>query len=130
MVVLSVAEFLWTCLAIFFMVIYFMMLFQVIVDVFRRHDASGGKKAGWLILLFILPFISLIIYMLMNSEGMAQRQHDLMESRGYRPSGGGGDGSGSGSGGPASEIASAKALLDSGAISQEEYQSIKSRVLA
>lgn len=126
MVVLSVAEFLWTCLAIFFMVIYFMMLFQVIVDVFRRQDASGGKKAGWLILLFILPFISLIIYMVMNSEGMAQRQRDLMESRGYRPSGGG-DGSGSG---PATEIASAKALLDSGAISQEEYQSIKSRVLA
>ena len=125
MVVLSVAEFLWTCLAIFFMVIYFMMLFQVIVDVFRRNDASGGKKAGWLILLFIVPFISLIAYMLMNSEGMAQRQRDLMESRGYRPTGGNGSGPG-----PASEIASAKALLDSGAISQEEYQSIKSRVLA
>ena|SRR5436305_12275605 len=127
MVVFSVAEFLWTCLAIFFMVIYFMMLFQVIVDVFRRHDASGGKKAGWLILLLILPFVSLIAYMLMNSEGMAQRQHDLMESRGFRPSGGG---NGAGASGPASEIASAKALLDSGAISQEEYQSIKSRVLA
>ena len=127
MVVLSVAEFLWTCLAIFFMVIYFMMLFQVIVDVFRRQDASGGKKAGWLILLLIVPFISLIVYMLMNSEGMAQRQRDLMESRGYRASGGG---NGSGGSGPATEIASAKALLDSGAISQEEYQSIKARVLA
>jgi phospholipase D-like protein/putative oligomerization/nucleic acid binding protein len=127
MVVLSVGEFLWTCLAIFFMVIYFMMLFQVIVDVFRRRDASGGKKAGWLILLFIVPFVSLIAYMLMNSEGMAQRQQDLMEARGYRPSGGG---NGVGGSGPASEIASAKALLDSGAISQEEYQSIKSRVLA
>jgi hypothetical protein len=97
------------------------------VDVFRRRDASGGKKAGWLILLFIVPFVSLIAYMLMNSEGMAQRQQDLMEARGYRPSGGGNGGGGSG---PASEIASAKALLDSGAISQEEYQSIKSRVLA
>ena len=126
MVLFSVAEFLWTCLAIFFMVIYFMMLFQVIVDVFRRHDASGGKKAGWLILLLIVPFFSLLIYMVMNSEGMAQRQQDLMEARGYRPSGGG-NGSGPG---PAAEIASAKALLDSGAISQEEYQSIKSRVLA
>ena len=126
MVLFSVAEFLWTCLAIFFMVIYFMMLFQVIVDVFRRHDASGGKKAGWLILLLIVPFFSLINYMVMNSEGMAQRQQDLMEARGYRPSGGG-NGSGPG---PAAEIASAKALLDSGAISQEEYQSIKSRVLA
>lgn len=127
MVVLSVAEFLWTCLAIFFMVIYFMMLFQVIVDVFRRHDASGGKKAAWLVLLFIVPFISLIIYMVMNSEGMAQRQQALVQSRGYPASGGGGTSSGSG---PATEIASAKELLDSGAITQEEYQSIKSRVLA
>lgn len=126
MVVLSVAEFLWTCLAIFFMVIYFMMLFQVIVDVFRRRDASGGKKAGWLILLFIVPFISLIVYMLMNSEGMAQRQREVMEAHGYHaPQGGGGSSSS-----PATEISNAKALLDSGAISQEEYQSIKARALA
>jgi hypothetical protein len=106
-----------------------MMLFLVIVDVFRRHDASGGKKAAWLVLLFIFPFFSLIIYMVMNSEGMAQRQQALMESRGYPSSGGGGGSSSSGSG-PATEIASAKELLDSGAITQEEYQSIKSRVLA
>jgi len=128
MVVLSVAEFLWTCLAIFFMVIYFMMLFQVIVDVFRRHDASGGKKAAWLVFLFILPFISLIIYMVMNSEGMAQRQQALVQSRGYSTSGGSSGGGSSSS--PATEISNAKALLDSGAISQEEFQSIKSRALA
>ena len=45
MVLLSLGEFLWSLLVIFFMVIYFMMLFYVIVDIFRRHDASGGKKA-------------------------------------------------------------------------------------
>jgi hypothetical protein len=61
---------------------------------------------------------------------MAQRQQALTESRGYPSSGGGGGGSSSSGSGPATEIASAKELLDSGAITQEEYQSIKSRVLA
>jgi uncharacterized membrane protein len=124
MVVLSVAEFLWTLLAIFFMVVYFMMLVQVVVDVFRRRDASGWKKGAWLVFLFVLPFISLIAYMVANSEGMAERAHGYMEARGYRdaPAGNGS--------GPAAEISNAKALLDSGAISQDEYTSIKSRVLA
>ena len=124
MVVLSLGEFLWSLLVIFFMVVYFMMLFEVIVDVFRRQDESGGKKALWLIFLFILPFLSLIIYMVMNSEGMAERQRGMMEARGYRASAGGASSS------PATEISNAKALLDSGAISQEEYQSIKARALA
>jgi len=126
MVVLSLGEFLWSLLVIFFMVVYFMMLFEVIVDVFRRQDESGGKKALWLIFLFILPFLSLIIYMVMNSEGMAQRQQDLVEAHGYRPSGGG-NGSGAG---PATEIANAKALLDSGAISQEEFDRLKAKIVA
>jgi uncharacterized membrane protein len=124
MVVLSVAEFLWTLLAIFFMVVYFMMLVQVVVDVFRRRDASGWKKGAWLVFLFVLPFISLIAYMVANSEGMAERAHGYAEARGHRdaPAGNGS--------GPAAEISNAKALLDSGAISQDEYTSIKSRVLA
>jgi hypothetical protein len=79
MVVLSLGEFLWSLLVIFFMVVYFMMLFEVIVDVFRRQDESGGKKALWLIFLFILPFLSLIIYMVMNSDGMAERQRGMMD---------------------------------------------------
>ena len=124
MVVLSLGEFLWSLLVIFFMVIYFMMLIQVIADVFRRHDASGWKKATWLVFLFIVPFISLIAYMVTNSEGMAERGHAAMESRGSR------DVPGANGSGPAAEISNAKALLDSGAISQDEYQSIKSRVLA
>ena len=123
MVVLSLGEFLWTLLAIFFMVVYFMMLFEVVVDVFRRRDASGWKKAAWLVFLFVAPFISLIAYMVANSEAMAERAHGYRESRGY-------GGAGNGNGGPATEISNAKALLDSGAISQDEYRSIKSRVLA
>ena len=71
--ILSLGEFLWSLLVIFFMVIYFMMLFQVIVDIFRRHDASGGKKALWLLFLLCIPLIGLLAYMITNSESMAQR---------------------------------------------------------
>jgi Phospholipase_D-nuclease N-terminal len=123
MVVLSLGEFLWSLLVIFFMIMYFMMLIQVIMDVFRRRDASGAKKGAWLVFLFIIPFISLIAYMVTNSEGMAERAHGSLESRGHSAASGNGVG-------PTAEISNAKALLDSGAISQDEYQSIKSRVLA
>ena len=71
--ILSLGEFLWSLLVIFFMVIYFMMLFQVIVDIFRRHDASGGKKAAWLLFLLCIPLVGLLAYMITNSESMAQR---------------------------------------------------------
>ena len=60
MMLLSLGEFLWSLLALFFMVIYFMMLFYVIVDVFRRHDASGGKKALWLVFLLVAPLVGLL----------------------------------------------------------------------
>ena len=73
MAVLSLSDFLWSLLVIFFMVIYFMMLFYVIVDVFRRHDASGGKKALWLVFLLVAPLVGLLAYMITNSDGIAAR---------------------------------------------------------
>jgi hypothetical protein len=122
MILFSLGEFLWSLLVIFFMVIYFMMLIQVIVDVFRRHDASGAKKAAWLIFLLVVPVVALLAYMITNSEGMAERAvgqmgrvHPEMVDR---------------QDSPAAEIERAKSLLDSGAISAEEYSRIKTRVLA
>ena len=121
---LSLGDFLWSLLVIFFMVIYFMMLFQVIADVFRRRDATGWKKAAWLVFLFCAPFLGLIAYLVTNSEPMAQRASAVMESRRTV------SGNGGGSDGPTAQIANAKALLDSGAITPEEYTTIKHRALA
>jgi hypothetical protein len=121
MVVMSLGEFLWSLLVIFFMVIYFMMLLQVIIDVFRRHDASGGKKAAWLIFLFIIPLVGLLAYMITNSDGMAQRSIANAERAGYVPA--------AASSGPTAQIAQAKDLLDSGAITQDEYAAIKAKAL-
>jgi hypothetical protein len=122
----SLGEFLWSLLVIFFMVIYFMMLFQVIIDVFRRNDASGGKKALWLIFLFCVPLIGLLVYMVANSESMAarnvkdaQRSQSQFDDYVRNVSGGG----------SAAEIAQAKELLDNGTIGQAEFEQLKTKAL-
>jgi predicted PurR-regulated permease PerM len=128
MVVLSLGEFLWSLLVIFFMVIYFMMLFQVIVDVFRRQDASGGKKALWLIFLLVVPLVGLLIYMIANGQGMTERNVQTMRDSQrqfddhVRTV--------ASASGPAGEIEKAKQLLDSGAISQDEFDRLKAKALA
>ena len=126
MVVLSLGEFLWSLLVIFFMVVYFMMLFQVIVDVFRRKDASGGKKALWLIALLILPLLGLLAYMFTNGDSMTSRNVQEMQRSQERFD----DYVRDTAGGSAAEIEKAKGLLDSGAISQAEFDRLKSKALA
>ena len=126
MAVLSLSDFLWSLLVIFFMVIYFMMLFQVIADVFRRKDASGGKKALWLIALLILPLLGLVIYMFANGEHMAERNVQTMQRQQQQFD----DHVRTVAGGSAAEIERAKGLLDSGAISQDEFDRLKAKALA
>jgi predicted PurR-regulated permease PerM len=122
----QLASFMWSLLVIFFMVCYFMMLFYVIVDIFRRHDASGGKKALWLIFILVAPLLGLLIYMITNGDSMGQRsvaeaQQSQQDFDAYVKSV---------SGGSATEIEKAKGLLDSGAINQQEFGAIKAKALA
>lgn len=123
------ADFLWSLLIIFFMIIYFMMLFHVIVDIFRRKDIGGGSKALWLIFLLVIPLLGLLIYMIVNGQSMTERdvsgaQQSQQQFDDYVRSV-----SASG-GGAADQIAKAKGLLDSGAITQTEFDQIKSKALA
>jgi len=125
--VLTLGDFLWSLLVIFVMITYFMMLFHVIVDVFRRKDASGGVKAMWLLFLLIFPLVALIAYMIINAQSMAERNvQEVERSKGefddyVRQVSGGGS---------ASEIAKAKDLLASGAITQAEFDQLKAKALA
>lgn len=128
MVVLSLGEFLWSLLVIFFMVVYFMMLIEIIADIFRRRDASGGKKALWLLFIFLAPLVGMLAYLITNSEPMAersaarvQRAVALDEQYSRAVSGGGG--------GAAAEIAQAKELLDNGTIGQSEFEQLKAKAL-
>ena len=82
MLATSFTTFLWSLIVIFFMVVYFMMLFSVIVDIFRRHDASGGKKALWLIFILFAPLVGLLAYLIVNGQGIAERQSkDVQKSQ-------------------------------------------------
>lgn len=126
MAVLSLGDFLWSLLIIFFMVVYFMMLFQVIADVFRRKDASGAKKALWLVTLLIFPLAGLLAYILINGQSMTERGVEVMHQQQAQFD----DHVRTVAGGSAGEIEKAKSLLDSGAISQAEYERLKAKALA
>ena len=102
----------WTMLVFFAWVIWIWILISILSDVFRRHDISGGSKALWTIFLIVLPFLGVLIYMTVNGKGMAERNVKMVEAAAAR-------------GGPATEIAAAKQLLDTGAISQEEFDALK-----
>ena len=117
--------FLWTLIVIFFMVIFFMLLFQIIGDLIRRHDTSGWSKAFWILFLVLLPFIGIFTYYIVNGAGMAERtiaaaqQNQAQFDTYVRDV----------SGGSAADIAKAKELLDSGAITQAEYDTLKAKAL-
>jgi Short C-terminal domain/Phospholipase_D-nuclease N-terminal len=119
---------LWTLIIFFVWIIWFFLLFRVIADIFRRHDIGGGKKTLWLLFVILLPFLGVFVYLIAHSDDMAQRdaktaQASQQQFDQYVKSV-------AGSGGAAAEIDKAKQLLDSGAITQAEFDSIKAKALA
>jgi ABC-type multidrug transport system fused ATPase/permease subunit len=118
---------LWTMFIFFLWVIWFWLLFTVFVDVFRRHDIGGGKKALWLIFVIILPFLGVFIYIIVENDGMTQRNIERAQAQRaqlddyVRETAGGG---------ATAEIANAKALLDQGTITQAEFDALKQKALA
>ena len=66
----------WSILVFFVWVSWFMVLFHVVGDIFRRRDASGGKKTAWLIFVLFVPFLGVFLYLAANGDGMAQRAYE------------------------------------------------------
>jgi hypothetical protein len=118
----------WTMLIFFAWVIWFWLLITVFSDVFRRRDISGGAKAGWLIFVIVLPYLGVFIYLITQSRNMAER--NLRDAEAVQARVDEHVRSVAGSGGAAAEIEKAKQLLDSGAITQAEYDAIKEKALA
>ena len=117
---------LWTVLLIFGFVVWFWLLITVFSDLFRRHDISGGKKVLWIILLFATNLIGILIYLIVNGHGMAERNAKAMQQAQKQFD----DHVKEVAGGSAAEIAQAKSLLDSGAITQDEFDAIKKKALS
>ena len=119
-------EVLWTLLIFFVWVAFFWLLITVAIDVFRRRDIGGFKKAVWLIFMLFIPFVGVFAYLIVNHDGMAQRDLDRAKAQQAQFD----DYVQSVSGGAAGEIDKAKQLLDSGAITQAEFDAIKAKALA
>jgi hypothetical protein len=125
-------DILWTMIIFFCWVAWFWILITIFADLFRRHDIGGWHKAAWIVFLIILPFLGVLIYLIAQSKGMAERQLEQQRAaqaqfdqyvQTVATSSGG-------AGGSASEIEKAKGLLDSGAITQAEFDSLKAKALA
>jgi Short C-terminal domain/Phospholipase_D-nuclease N-terminal len=119
---------LWTMFIFFLWIIWFFLLFRVIVDIFRRKDIGGGKKTLWLLFVILLPFLGVFVYLIVNSNEMADR--DVKSAQASQQQFDSYVKEVAGSGGAAAEIDKAKQLLDSGAITQEEFNSLKAKALA
>lgn len=125
-------DFFWLMVYSFFFIAYLMVMFQIIVDVFRDTELSGVMKAVWMIALIFLPVLTAIIYLVARGQGMAERQvAAVQQSRAqtddYIRSVAGSSAAGKS---PTEQIADAKALLDSGHITQDEFQALKAKALA
>jgi hypothetical protein len=118
----------WTMILFFLWVAWLVVLFRIFGDIFRRHDTSGWVKALWIIFVIVLPFLGVLIYLIANGDDMGRR--DLERTRASRAEFDDYVRTVADSGGPAAEIDRAKQLLDSGAITQAEFEAIKSKALA
>ncbi len=120
----------WTMLVFFCWVIWIWLLVLVFADLFRRSDVSGWGKAGWTILVILLPFLGVLIYLIAQGRAMGERR--VAEAKASQESfdtyvrsvASTSNGHG------AAEIGRAKELLDSGAITQAEYETLKQKALA
>jgi Short C-terminal domain/Phospholipase_D-nuclease N-terminal len=117
---------LWTLIIFFCWVAWIWIVITVFIDVFRRDDIGGWGKAGWVVFVIVLPFLGVLVYLIAQHDGMRERSvREATEQKQafdqyVRET----------AGGSATEIAKAKELLDSGAITQEEFDALKAKALS
>jgi putative oligomerization/nucleic acid binding protein/phospholipase D-like protein len=117
----SFGNVLWSMFVFFFWVMFIWMFIAIFGDIFRRDDLSGWGKAGWIFLIFVLPFLGILIYMIARPKMTEQdkRMLEEMQTREKRMSGYS----------AADEIAKLAQLRDAGQISPEEYERLKAQAL-
>lgn len=120
-------DFMWLLFTTFVLVAYLIILFQIIVDLFRDRNLGGFSKALWFIFLIFMPFLTALIYVIARGRGMSERQlASLQQARSetdaYIRNVAGKS--------PADQIADAKVLLDNGTISADEFARLKAKALA
>ncbi len=120
-------EVLWLIVVSFAFIAYLLMLFFIIGDLFRDRQTSGWAKAAWIVLLFIFPLLTSLVYLIVRGKGMSERQAAAIDEaqaaqqRYIRETAGTS---------PAAQIADARKLLEDGTISQAEFDQLKAKALA
>jgi len=122
------ADAIWTMFVFFAWIIWIWLLFVIFADLFSRHDIGGWGKAGWVVLILVLPFLGVLIYVIAESHAMADRR--LAQVKASQESFDKYVKSVATTGSPADQIGHAKELLDSGAITADEFETLKSKALA
>jgi len=109
---------------------WFMCLFWVLGDIFRSRDLGGGAKTLWVIFVILIPWLGILVYLIARGHGMQERQLEQAKEMQAAQAAYIKSVAGPSSGGATSQIADAKALLDSGAITQAEFDQLKAKALA
>ena len=117
----------WTFLVLFAWILFFWLLFAVFGDLFRRHDLSGWGKAAWSIFVIFVPFLGCFVYLITQGHKIGERNIQEAQAAQAQLDSHIKTVAGSGS---AEQIAKAKELLDSGAITQAEFDALKAKALA
>jgi hypothetical protein len=115
----------WFIVITYAFVAYLMLLFNIITDLFRDREVSGWAKAGWMIALIFLPFLTALVYLGVRGKGMSERHYEraqAMREAQYARLGVGTS--------PADEISKAKSMLDAGVLDRAEYDALKLKALA
>ncbi len=123
-------DILWSMIVFFSWVIWIWIMIVLLTDLFSRRDIGGWAKAAWTVFLIVLPFLGALIYLISQHDAMAERRNKAVEAQQSAVDARIRQVAGSEAAGPATEIANAKQLLDSGAIDQGEYDRLKQRALA
>jgi hypothetical protein len=117
----------WTMFEFFIWILWFFLLFRIIGDIFRSSDLGGGGKAGWAILVILLPFIGVLVYLIVRGGSMHTREVKAAEQsdeamRNYVRQAAGS--------GPSEELTKLAALRDQGVLTEEEFAAQKAKLLA
>ena len=124
---MSFWSFFWDVVLIFFFIAYLMVMFNIIIDIFRSHDLGGFAKAMWLVALIFFPLISALIYLIVRGNGMAARaqKHNVDTAHAILAA----QGQSAPSKSSSEQISHAKELLDQGTITQAEFDQLKAKAL-
>ena len=119
---IDLGDILWTTLVIFFMIVYFMILFSILTDLFRSHDVGGVAKTIWVLCILFFPLVTMLVYLIVRGGSMHERQLQAYQ-RSQQEFNDHVAAAATSSKSPAEQISHAKELLDAGTITQAGVRS-------